>query len=126
MAVMRDHRTISIADQIFEQLEREILAGKYQRGEILSEMRLSAELGVSRTPVREAIRRLEQEHILRENGRGIEVVGISREDMLDMYEIRVALEGIAAGKAAQNITDEQLKEMEEILELQRFYIEKKG
>ena len=126
MAVMRDHRTISIADQIFEQLEREILAGKYQRGEILSEMRLSAELGVSRTPVREAIRRLEQENILRENGRGIEVVGISREDMLDMYEIRVALEGIAAGKAAQNITDEQLKEMEEILELQRFYIEKKG
>ena len=124
MAVLRDHRTISIADQIFEQLEKDILTGKYQRGDILSEMKLSAELGVSRTPVREAIRRLEQEHILRENGRGLEVVGISREDMLDMYEIRVQLEGIAAARAATHITDEQLKEMAEILELQRFYIEK--
>ena len=55
---MRDHRTISIADQIFEQLEREILSGKYKRGDILSEQRLAEELGVSRTPVREAIRRL--------------------------------------------------------------------
>ena len=124
MAVLRDHRTISIADQIFERLEKDILTGKYQHGDILSEMKLSAELGVSRTPVREAIRRLEQEHILRENGRGLEVVGISREDMLDMYEIRVQLEGIAAARAATNITDEQLKEMAEILELQRFYIEK--
>ena len=126
MAVMRDHRTISIADQIFEQLERDILTGKYTRGEVLNEQKLTAELGVSRTPVREAMRRLEQEHIIRDNGRNIEIVGISREDMLDMYEIRIQLEGIAAAKAAVNITEEQLKEMEEILELQRFYIEKKG
>jgi hypothetical protein len=58
---MREHKNISIADQIFEQLEREILAGKYARGEVLSELSLSKQLGVSRTPVREAIRRLEQE-----------------------------------------------------------------
>ena len=51
---MKEHKTISIADQIFEQLERDILSGKYARGEVLSELRLSAELGVSRTPVREA------------------------------------------------------------------------
>ncbi len=121
---MRDHRTISIADQIFEQLEKEILGGKYQRGDILSEMKLSAELGVSRTPVREAIRRLEQEHILEETGHGLEVVGISREDMLDFYEIRVQLEGNAAARTSKHITEEQLKEMEEILDLQRYYIEK--
>ena len=66
---MREHKTISIADQIFEQLERDILTGKYQRGEVLSEMRLSAELGVSRTPIREALRRLEQENILSDSGR---------------------------------------------------------
>ena len=79
---MRDHRTISIADQIFEQLEKEILSGKYKRGEQLSELKLSEELGVSRTPIREAIRRLEQEHILADTGKGLTVVGISKTDML--------------------------------------------
>ena len=97
---MREHKSISIADQIFEQLERDILTGRYPRGEVLSEMRLSTELGVSRTPIREAIRRLEQEHILEESGRGMVVVGISREDMLDMSEIRVRIEGRAAARAA--------------------------
>ena len=101
---MREHKTISIADQIFEQLERDILTGKYQRGEVLSEMRLSAELGVSRTPIREALRRLEQENILSDSGRGAVVVGISREDMLDMYEIRVRIEGRAAARAASKFT----------------------
>ena len=99
---MRDHRTISIADQIFEQLQDEILSGKYKKGEILSEARLSEELGVSRTPVREAVRRLEQERILDETGKGIVVVGISAEDMLDMYDIRIQLEGQAAARAAKN------------------------
>ena len=60
---MREHKNISIADQIFEQLERDILSGKYPRSTVLSELGLSKELGVSRTPVREAIRRLEQEDI---------------------------------------------------------------
>lgn len=121
---MREHKSISIADQIFEQLERDILTGKYPRGEMLSELRLSTELGVSRTPIREAIRRLEQEHILEDTGRGVVVVGISREDMLDMYEIRLRIEGMAAGRAAVRISDEELAGMREVLELQRFYIEK--
>ena len=63
---MGERKSISIADQIFEQLERDILSGKYPRGELLTELRLSEELGVSRTPIREAIRRLEQENILEE------------------------------------------------------------
>ena len=123
---MREHTTISIADQIFEQLERDILTGKYQRGEVLSEMRLSAELGVSRTPIREALRRLEQENILSDSGRGAVVVGISREDMLDMYEMRIQIEGLAAQRAAACISEQQLQQMRETLELQRFYIEKPG
>lgn len=123
---MREHKSISIADQIFEQLERDILTGKYPRGEVLSELRLSSELGVSRTPVREAIRRLEQEKILEDSSRGAVVVGISREDMLDMYEIRLRVEGLAARRAAERIGEEELKEMQEILELQSFYISKSG
>lgn len=123
---MRDHKTISIADQIFEQLQNEILSGKYKKGEILSEAKLSEELGVSRTPVREAVRRLEQDHILDETSRGLVVVGISTEDMLDMYDIRIQLEGQAAARAAQNITEEQLAELQEVVDLQKFYTEKPG
>lgn len=122
----RDHKSVSIADQVFEQLERDILTGKYPRGETLSELRLSAELGVSRTPIREAIRRLEQEKIIQECGRGVVVVGISEEDMLDMYEIRIRLDGVAARRAAEHIGDEALKELKEIVELQQFYASREG
>lgn len=94
---MREHKSISIADQIFEQLEHDILIGKYQRGEILTELKLCQSLGVSRTPIREALRRLEQEHIIEETSRGAVVIGISREDLFDMYEIRMHVEGLAAG-----------------------------
>jgi DNA-binding GntR family transcriptional regulator len=123
---MKERKSISIADQIFEQLERDILSGKYPRGELLTELRLSEELGVSRTPIREAIRRLEQENILEEAGRGVTVVGISRQDMLDMYEIRIRIEGLAAEWAAARIGDEELNQIRETLELQRYYTEKGG
>ena len=123
---MKEHRNISIADQIFDQLEREILSGKYARGEVLSELRLSKELDVSRTPIREALLRLEQENILKETGRGMEVIGISSEDMLDMYDIRLHLEGEAARRAALHISDEQLTQLLELTELQRYYINKQG
>ena len=121
--MMRDHKPISIADQVFEKLERDILSGKYPQGEILSELRLSGELGVSRTPIREAIRRLEQERILDDTGHGLVVIGISRQNMLDIYEIRLQLEGLAAKRAAASITDDVLSELKEVLDLQRFYIE---
>ena len=122
----REHKSISIADQIFEQLERDILSGRYARGTVLSEMGLAEELGVSRTPVREAIRRLEQENILEESGKGLTVIGISHEDMLDMYDIRLKIEGPAARRAAQRISEEQLSAMRETLDLQRFYLERGG
>ncbi len=123
---MKEHRNISIADQIFEKLEKDILSGKYKRGELLSELRLSKELDVSRTPIREALLRLEQDNILKETGRGMEVIGISYEDMLDMYDIRFRLEGELARRAAASITDEQLAQMLELVELQRYYINKQG
>ena len=121
-----EHRSISIADQIFDQLERDILAGKYARGEVLSELGLSKQLGVSRTPIREAIRRLEQEDFLEETGRGAVVVGITREDMEDMYEIRLHTEGLAARRAAEHVSEEELRAMRDVLDLQRFYCEKNG
>lgn len=121
---MKEHKSISIADQVFTQLENDILSGKYPKGEILTELRLSNELGVSRTPVREAVRRLQQEQLIEESGKGSVVRGISLEDTLDMYDIRLSVESAAAGRAAERISDEELKEMKDLLELQRFYIEK--
>lgn len=122
---MIEHKTISLADQVFDHLEHDILCGKYQRGEVLTESKLSAELGVSRTPIREALRRLEQEHIIEESGKGCVVIGISENDLRDIFEIRSRLECIAAARAAAMRTEEQLEELREALELQEFYLTKR-
>lgn len=122
--MMKEHKSISIADQVFAQLEKDILTGKYPKGEVLSELRLSSEMGVSRTPIREAVRRLQQEQLLEDSGRGAVVVGISIDDTLDMYDIRLSVESMAAGRVADIISEEKLAQMREILDLQHFYIEK--
>lgn len=121
---MIEHKSISLADQVFEHLETDILSGKYQKGESLTESKLSAELGVSRTPIREALRRLEQEHLIEESPKGMTVVGISKKDLDDIFEIRGALEGKAAEMAAKNHTEEQLSIVREALEFQEFYLVK--
>jgi len=121
---MIEHKTISLADQVFEHLETDILSGKYQKGESLTESKLSAELGVSRTPIREALRRLEQEHLIEEAPKGVVVVGISEKDLEDIFSIRAALEGKAAALAAINHTEEQLSIVREALEFQEFYLGK--
>lgn len=118
---MDDIKHISLADKVFMQLENEILSGKYKSGDILTEMKLSAEYGVSRTPVREAIRRLQQENLVMESGKGIVVIGISLKDLSDIYDIRIRLEGLACRWAAEKITEEQLKKIHNTLELQEFY-----
>ena len=122
---MIEHKTISLADQVFDHLENDILSGKYQRGEILTESKLSAELGVSRTPIREALRRLEQEHIIEESGKGSVVIGINEKDLEDIFMIRKSLECQVAALAAKNRTEEQLKQLHEALEFQEFYLNKK-
>ena len=120
-----EHKYFSLADQVFERLEKDILTGKYTRGDILTELKLCAELGVSRTPVREALQRLVQEHLVKETGKGIEVLGITLEDLADIMEIRLKIEGMAAARCALNISAEQLVKLNEALDLQRFYLEKK-
>lgn len=121
---MIEHKTFSLADQVFERLENEILGGQYQRGEILTEMKLCQALGVSRTPVREALRRLQQEHILEETGKGLRVLGITREDLQDIMELRIRTEGLVAARTAERITEEELAELKETLDLQEFYLSK--
>ena len=119
---MIEHRTLSLAEQVLERLEGEILSGKYQRGELLSEMRLVTDLGVSRTPVREALHRLEQEHLIEISPKGILIVGVTQKDLEDIFAIRLRIEGLAAREAALNMTEEQIRELLETVELQEFYV----
>ena len=121
---MLEHRTVSLADQVFERLETDILTGKYTQGEILTETRLSEDMGVSRTPVREALRRLEQEHLVRTTGKGVSVIGVSEKDLYDIFTIRMRLEGLAAAYAATHATKDNIAELREALELQEYYVQR--
>jgi DNA-binding GntR family transcriptional regulator len=119
--LMISHKSVLLADQIFDQLENDILCGKYQRGEVITENKLSEELGVSRTPVRDALRRLTHEHLIADTAKGSVVIGISTQDMLDGFEVRARLESLAASRAAEEIPPEGLKKLKETLDLQEFY-----
>lgn len=120
------HKTISLAEQVFERLEKDILCGTYQRGELLTELKLVCDLGVSRTPIREALRRLEQEHLIEISSKGILIIGVTEKDLEDIFAVRLRIEGMASREAVIHITDEQLDELRETLELQEFYVSKKN
>ena len=121
---MTGFKTVSLADQVFERLENDIITGLYPRGEILTELKLVEQLGVSRTPIREALRRLEQERLIEETGKGSLVLGITVEDLMDIMAIRKRIEGLAAYHATKNMTEEGRKELTRINELQEFYFSK--
>lgn len=121
---MKTFHTASLADQVFEKLESDIIHGIYARGEILTELKLVEQLGVSRTPIREALRRLEQERLIEDTPKGSVVLGITPDDLLDIMNIREQIECLAAYYACINMTPEGLKEMEEIVDLQDFYFSK--
>ncbi len=117
-------RAVSLADQIFERLEHDILTGKYPRGSVLTELALCEDLKVSRTPIREALSRLEQEHLIESTPKGIVVVSITERDAEVIYAIRKQTEGLAAAACAGRITDESLKQLKENVELAEFYLAK--
>ncbi len=121
---MLEHKTVSLADQVYDALETDILSGKFVRGDILTENKLCEILGVSRTPIREALRRLEQENLIEESGKGSMVLGITEKDLQDIFIIRQQLEGLAASFAAKNCTDEEIAKLKSVIELQEFYLEK--
>ncbi len=115
----------SLRGKVFFRIENDILNGKYKPGDSLIETKLSDELGVSRTPIREAIRQLELEGLVQAiPNKGAVVTGLSQKDILDIYTIRMMIEGLAARWAAENITAQELKELQEIVELEEFYTQK--
>lgn len=121
---MREYKPTSLADQVFERLENDIIMGTIPRGEVLTELKLVELLGVSRTPIREALRRLEQERLIQDTGKGSLVLGITEDDLLDIMNIREQIEGLASYYATVNMTDEGRKELTHIVDLQEFYYTK--
>ncbi|MBQ3918387.1 MAG: GntR family transcriptional regulator [Oscillospiraceae bacterium] len=123
MILETDDRSLRI--RVFNAIENAILDGEYKDGDSLNELRLSKELGVSRTPVREALMQLELEGLVRNiPNKGAVVVGVTEQDTHDIYEIRIRIEGLASRLCAEKITEEELHALEQIVELQEFYLMK--
>ncbi len=102
-----------LRDIVFEYLRESILKGKLEPAQRLMEVQLAEQLGVSRTPVREAIRKLELEGLVVMLPRkGAYVADVSLKDIIEVLEIRAALEGLAASVAAERMTDEHLERLE--------------
>lgn len=124
---MEEYQDRSLRGRVFRQLREDILSGKYKDHEELREISIGEELGVSRTPVREALRQLELEGLVTIiPNKGAYVTGITPKDVHDIYTIRSMLEGLCARWATRHITDEQIEELEEIILLSEFHLKKEG
>lgn len=115
----------SLRGRVYSKIRADILEGKYKNNDELRELAIGEELGVSRTPVREAFRQLELEGLIRiVPNKGAYVTGITAKDVKDIYMIRSRLEGLAARWAVENISQELMEEMEENIYLTEFHAAK--
>lgn len=122
---MESYQEHSLSGRVFHKLRDDILDGKYQKNDELRETAIGQEMGVSRTPVREALRQLELEGLVRiVPNKGAYVTGISIKDVRDIYIIRSKLEGVCARWATEYITPEQIDHMEEIILLSEYHSQK--
>ena len=108
---------LPLRDVVFNTLRQAILRGELKPGERLMEIQLANKLGVSRTPIREAIRKLELEGlVLMIPRKGAEVAEITEKNMRDVLEVRKALEDLAVQLACDKITKEEIEEMKKAAE----------
>lgn len=107
---IQNHRPLR--EIVYEELKMQILTGKIVPGTRLMEVELAADMGVSRTPIREAIRKLEKEGLVTiEPRRGAYASQISVKDMVDILEVRQDMEGLAAYFASSRMTEEQMADL---------------
>ena len=103
---------LPLRDVVFNTLRQAILRGEMEPGERLMEIQLAQKLGVSRTPIREAIRKLELEGlVIMIPRKGAEVAHITEKDMKDVLEVRSTLEELVVELAIKNVTDEKIEEL---------------
>lgn len=124
---MEEYQEHSLSNRVFQKIRDNILNGVYKEQDELRENTIGKELGVSRTPVREALRQLELEGLVTiVPNKGAYVTGITAKDVRDIYTMRSLLEGLCARWATEHITEEQLDELEEIVLLSEFHMKKEG
>jgi DNA-binding GntR family transcriptional regulator len=112
----------SLRGRVFNKIRENILSGVYKENEELKENTIGLELGVSRTPVREALRQLELEGLVTIiPNKGAYVTGITSKDIHDIYMIRSYLEGLCAKWACEHITEAEIEALDEILYLSEFH-----
>jgi DNA-binding GntR family transcriptional regulator len=105
----------SLRDQIYETIRDQITYGKVHPGERLIETDLAQQFKSSRSPIREALRQLESEGLLRsENNKGYTVAKLSTRDVDEIYDIRIILEGYAVRLAAASVTEKQIKYLDRL------------
>lgn len=103
--------------QVGEMLKKDILNGKYLPGDRLNELELAASMGVSRSPIREALQRLAKEGLVELNPRkGVFVAKLTLEEVQELFELRETLEIKSAELAAQRITDDELNQLSKLLD----------
>ena len=116
---------MGLRGEVFHTIQENILNGVYAENEELRENTLAQELGVSRTPVREALRQLELEGLVKIiPNKGACVTGITKKDVKDIYAVRSMLEGLCARWATENISDKQIDALEEIILLSEFHVKR--
>lgn len=118
--VMPLKRAGDSADRVFDAIGEDILAGRLVEGQKLSEPDLARRFGTSRGPIREAIRRLSERRLVtHQPNLGVRVASFSPRQIINLYYVREALEGMAARLAAEQITEGELDEIEQVLTFQQ-------
>ena len=116
----------SLETRVYNELREALLCGEFKKGESLTEHMLTQKLGVSRTPVRSALQRLAEDGLVSLiPNRGAVVIGIAKEDIVDIYRIRMRLEGLASAMAAEKITEEGKQQLSENAALFEFYVQRR-
>lgn len=107
-----------LAEEVYDHLKKEIMSTRLAPGTALIEVTLAQSLGISRTPVREALRRLKMDGLVDiDRGRGARVSQVSFRNALEVYEIRMLVEPYAAAKAAQNFSPEEQVRFQELRDM---------
>lgn len=113
----------SLRKQVFHKLENAIINREYLAGDNMNEIQLSQKLGVSRTPIREALMKLELEGLVRiVPNKGAVVIGVSEQDVTDIYAIRILTEGYASKLFTLHASEEAKKQLLNAVDLQEFYL----
>ncbi|WP_069806989.1 GntR family transcriptional regulator [Vulcanisaeta thermophila] len=102
---------MALSERVYRELLNGIVSGRFRLGEVLKEDALAELFNVSRTPIREALARLERDGLVIKSGKSYVIVPLSRDDVLQLYEVRKPLELLSAELAARRISDELVAEL---------------